>query len=446
MINCDSVLNTGDEAKGLPPPHPGAGGEDIGTSEDTLQKSEVISSPGDDADNESARETTIGNVDEGVGGAPIVDEGGREATIVDVKESVIWGDGENLFWDKLELNEPTDEEVKKLWQKLVELEGKQGLNLYFDRYRKAEKSNQRFIDFRELSGEIDLWMVGDLHGDILGLETVLNYVKKCSVEATRPRVITFMGDLFDRGDFGHKVLFKVLTLIADDPASYALIVGNHDEGLMHADGQFSSSVQPAEFSEWLNTEESNSPWRDLAIWAIEFFKKVPRAVLLPDGLLLAHGGVPHVDKHEKIKTADDFDLDDVGMDFVWTRLHPDAKRKIPNRHSRGCSIGIEDFRDFTKKVEFIFDRKMIGIVRGHDHLESRYAFFEKYEEFEKPFVLTINTICYRQSAEVFGSNSRPAIIAKWNSGIRPSVYSIAIPERTIEKTYFPKDPEKSDSV
>ena len=446
MINRDPVLNTWDGANGLPPPHPGADGEDIGTSEDILQKSEVNSSPGDDVHNERARETTIGNVDEGVREAPIVDERGREATIVDVKDSVIWGDGADRFWDKLELNEPTDEEVEKLWDKLVELEGKQGLKLYFDQYRDPEKLNQRFIDVRELSEEIDLWMVGDLHGDILGLETVLNYAEKCSGEATRRRVVTFMGDLFDRGDFGHKVLFKVLTLIAEDPASYALIVGNHDEGLVYADGQFSSSVQPAEFSEWLNRKESNSPWRRLAIWAIEFFKKVPRAVLLSDGLLLAHGGVPHVDKHEKIQTADHLEIDDVGMDFVWTRLHPDAKRKIPNRHSRGCSIGIEDFGDFTKKVEFIFGRKMIGIVRGHDHLESRYAFFEKYEEHEKLFVLTINTICYRQSAEVFGSNSRPAIIAKWNSGSHPSVYSIAIPELTIEKTYFPKDPDKSDSV
>jgi Calcineurin-like phosphoesterase len=436
MINRDPGLNTGDEAKGLPPPYPGADGEDMGASEDILQKSEVNSSPGDDVDNERARETTIGTVDEGV----------RGATTVDVDDLVIWGDGVNRFWDKLELNEPTDEEVKELLEKLDEREGKQDLNLYFDNYRNSEKPNQRFIDFRELSGEIDLWMVGDLHGDILGLETVLNYAEKCSGEATRRRVVTFMGDLFDRGDFGHKVLFKVLRLIADDPASYALIVGNHDEGLMYADGQFSSSVQPAEFSEWLNRKEPNSPWCRLAIWVINFFKKAPRAVLLPDGLLLAHGGVPHVDKHEKIQSADDFDLDDVGMDFVWTRLHPDAKRKIPNRHSRGCSIGIEDFGDFARKVDRVFERKMIGIVRGHDHLESRYAFFEKYEEFEKPFVLTINTICYRQSAEVFGSNSRPAIIAKWNSGSHPSVYSIAIPERTIEKTYFPKDPDKSDSV
>ena len=54
-----------------------------------------------------------------------------------------------------------------------------------------------------------MWLVGDVHGDLLGLLAVLRYV---SIVDADP-VIVFLGDLFDRGEYSNRVLYEVLKLV-----------------------------------------------------------------------------------------------------------------------------------------------------------------------------------------------------------------------------------------
>jgi hypothetical protein len=73
------------------------------------------------------------------------------------------------------------------------------------------------------------------------------------------------------------------------------------------------------------------------------------------------------------------------------------------------------------------------MIRGHDHLEARYAYFENYRS--NP-VLTINTMCYRQEGEMFGEFHRAAIVAKWESHqLLPVVHKIHIPPAVINRVY-----------
>ncbi len=329
--------------------------------------------------------------------------------------------------------EPLLAEVERLATALADaLEKPEPGLLLFDDCKAAPE--QRFVCVPAGKAPARLWMVGDLHGDVLGLETILHYAAT-SQNGDKPAFL-FIGDLFDRGKYGHLILYKVLSLFERERGKHAFIVGNHDEGLRQAaDGSFASSVQPSELAEWLNKQAEDSPWRGLAAAAIKFFVHAHRAVLLPDGLLVAHGGVPHVDRQGTIHTLADLSEKPLLEDFVWTRLHDTAKKKIPNRNTRGCSLGIDDFNAFCLAAEKVLGRPIRGMVRGHDHLEARYAFFEKYRD--RP-VLTINAMCYRQEGEMFGEFARPAIYAEWTPDKMPTVCRIEVPTELLADTYLQK--------
>jgi len=139
-----------------------------------------------------------------------------------------------------------------------------------------------------------------------------------------------------------------------------------------------------------------------------------------------------VDRQKDIHSFADLNQKPVLEDFVWTRLHDSAKRRIPNRTTRGCSLGIHDFDAFCVGIGGILNRPIRGMVRGHDHLEARYQFFEKYRDHP---VLTINTICYRQRGEFSGEFHRPAIVAEYKKGSMPMVHRIEVPADLIKRVY-----------
>jgi hypothetical protein len=307
--------------------------------------------------------------------------------------------------------------------------------LAFDNFRKS--ADEKFIRIDKAAEFPAIWFVGDLHGDWLALESVVHCIGQLDREGKGgPSIIVFLGDLFDRGKHSAQVLFRVLSFVNAEPGRIGFIVGNHDEGLTKGDdGKFTSSVQPSEFSDWLNEQSERSPWRELAEVTIRFFAYAPRVLLLPDGLLVAHGGVPHTDRQDRIQTQEDLNGREILEDFVWTRLHETAKRRIPNRTTRGCSLGINDFNLFCEKVGRILDRPIRGMLRGHDHLEEGFRFFDKYET--NP-VLTINTMCCRHPGEIGGPIERPAVFSKWHKGTMPVVHILNLPGDLVADVYGSK--------
>lgn len=72
----------------------------------------------------------------------------------------------------------------------------------------------------------------------------------------------------------------------------------------------------------------------------------PRALFFPDELLVAHGGFPLSDPHRALEETGDWNAPACLSEFVWSRSHPKARKKMPNRFSRGSQFGYEDFADF----------------------------------------------------------------------------------------------------
>ncbi|MEW5927381.1 MAG: metallophosphoesterase [Gemmatimonadota bacterium] len=275
----------------------------------------------------------------------------------------------------------------------------------------------------------EVWFVGDLHGDLLALETALQHVDRSGGGADAR--IVFLGDLFDDGVHAAEVVLRVFELVLDGPMRVTVVAGNHDEALAWADGGFRSTVLPSDFTDWLNASPDH-PWAGRLGRLIErFFARAPRALFFPDGLLVAHGGIPHTDLHAALAESGDWNDPRVLQDFVWLRAHPRARKRIPNRTTRGSEFGREDFAAFTEAAA-LAGRPVKRMLRGHDHVEERFAVFPAWEAHP---VLTINTLSHRLPREVFGPYERVPVVARWVRGELPEVRRLFIPPELLREVY-----------
>jgi hypothetical protein len=317
------------------------------------------------------------------------------------------------------------------------LERPEGNGMLFDEYRQDRED--RAICVPELDASIPLWIIGDLHGDLLALEAALALIEREAASAPeRPRII-FLGDLFDDGGFGLEVLLRVLELIVSEPGRICLIAGNHDEALSFDGEKFSSSVEPCDFSEYLNAHLADERISSSGKLAIELFARMPRALFLPDGLLVAHGGFPLIDQHEKLRLSGDWNAPECLSDFVWTRAHPKVRKKLPNRYTRGSQFGYEDFAAFCRLSEDL-GRPVARLVRGHDHVEERYAI---YAADQPNPILTTVALSRSLPRESVGPPERVPTVAKATMGALPQVHRLHIPPDLIRDIYFPTGGEEA---
>lgn len=382
-------------------------------------------------------------------------------------DSLIWGSPAMTFWRKLEKESedylPADgTPSSELIATTKALEGllakPKPCLLAFDELRFAVQN--KFVDIREhFPSDLDLWIIGDLHGDLLSWRALQHYAYERSREEGRKPVLLLLGDLFDDGPFGHRVLYEFLDgivhqqretrtsftrrqpknpFISDSDSEpniprIMFVAGNHDVGLFfdETSKQFRSSVSPSDFTDWLNSRDQESAWRGLALAAITFFAAAPRAILLPDGTLVAHGGVPHTDLHSLLQEPSDLDRPEFLDDFVWTRAHETSRSKIPNRTTRGCQFGTGDFEAFCSCATKALSRRVERLVRGHDHVLERYLVPPKYK---LNGLMTINAMCWRQR-DPFGPFERRPVIARWVANSLPEIHQIEIPPDLIKKTY-----------
>ena len=305
-----------------------------------------------------------------------------------------------------------------------------GPGLLFDDDRAG--SGDRAIQVKTVDAAVPLWIIGDLHGDLLALEAALAAIAR---EATGPGAersrIIFLGDLFDDEGYGLEVLLRVFELILEGPERTCVIAGNHDEALSYDGIRFASSVSPADFADLLNAH-LNHEWIERAgKAAVRFFATAPRALFLPDGLLVAHAGFPLADLHERLAASGDWNDPACLSDFTWTRAHPTARRKLPNRFSRGSQFGYQDFAAFCE-LSARLGRPVTHLVRGHDHVEERFATPLAYRAHP---VLTTVALSRRLPRETFGPRERVPTLARFVERSVPQVYRMHIPAELIDAIY-----------
>jgi hypothetical protein len=285
-----------------------------------------------------------------------------------------------------------------------------------------------------------LWIIGDLHGDLLALEAALEHIRRtATAEATSAPRLVFLGDFIDDEGLALEVLLRVFELILESPERICVLVGNHDEALSYDGVRFSSNVSPSDFADFLNARLAD-PWIvRTGKLALRLTARAPCALFLPNGLLVAHGGFPLVDLHAKLAETGDWNDAACLTDFVWARAHPKAKRKIPNRYARGSQFGHEDFADFCV-LSAQLGRPVTHFVRGHDHVEERYAIYPAYQA--HPLLTTV-ALSRRLPRESFGPYERAPTLARVLRGSLPQVYQLHPPAELIRQI-FPEPTSTDD--
>jgi hypothetical protein len=317
------------------------------------------------------------------------------------------------------------------------LEGGGPLGLAFEEY--AAGPDDRAIQVGERWPLGEVWFVGDIHGDLLALESALQHIDRSGGGADA-RVV-FLGDLFDDGVHAAEVVLRVFELVLDGPMRVTVVAGNHDEALAFADGRFQSTVLPSDFTDWLNANLQNEMAVRLGRLIIRFFQRALRALFFPDGLLVAHGGVPHTDLHADLLRDGNWNDPRMLQDFVWLRAHPRARKRIPNRTTRGSEFGREDFAAFCAVATQV-GRPVERMIRGHDHVEERFAV---YPAWARHPALTINTMSHRLPREVFGAYERVPVVARWVRGELPEVRRLFVPPELIQEIYPEPDVREEEA-
>jgi hypothetical protein len=303
-----------------------------------------------------------------------------------------------------------------------------GPGLLFDGDRSGV--NDRAIQIDEFDAAQPLWIIGDLHGDLLTLESALALIDG-EISSDPPPRLVFLGDLFDDEGLGLETLLRVFELILARPGRICLIAGNHDEALSYDGSRFASSVSPGDFAEFLNENLAHEWIVRAGKVAVRLIAGAPRALFFPDGLLVAHAGFPLVDLHPSLAESGNWNDPRCLADFAWTRAHPTARRKMPNRYTRGSQFGHEDFAAFCD-LSTGLGRPVTHMVRGHDHVDDRFAIYPAYR---KHPILTTVAMSRRLPRESFGPRARAPTVALYQSRSLPQVHRLHIPADLIEAIY-----------
>jgi hypothetical protein len=312
-----------------------------------------------------------------------------------------------------------------------------------------------FIDTPAQDSSRPIWFVGDLHGDLTALKALTDFAraqdKRDKISA--PTRLFFLGDLTDGAPFSAEVTAWVMqhcdtgsqavqeALGARNHAVFEVmaVAGNHDVGLCFIEddlgGKFVSTVSPSTFAEELNErmkDADGGTWIALGLAAIDFFKILPRMVMLDKIVMVAHGGVPHSDV--PLAKREDLDSSQALSDFVWNRLHETAPKKIPNRESRGSQLGVKDFDGFIFRLT---DTEVAGFapkvfIRGHDHHDGN---FKRYESYKSCLVVTLNAFTVNRDS--YGQKYRDLALLRWvpKENERMTLFRLKFQDGSLEEMW-----------
>lgn len=308
------------------------------------------------------------------------------------------------------------------------LDGEKGPGLLFDRFRSGPLDQA--IRVGEVDYDAPLWIIGDLHGDLLALESALALIGTETPDSPPPSIV-LLGDLFDDEGYGLELLLRVFELILERPGRVCVVVGNHDEALSWDGGRFASSVSPGDFADFLNANLAHEWIERAGKLAVRFFAQAPHALFLPDGLLIAHAGFPLTDLHARLEETGDWNDPACLSDFTWTRAHPTARKKMPNRFTRGSQFGREDFDAFCA-LSARLGRPVTHMVRGHDHVEEGYAIYPAYQS--HPMLTTV-ALSRRLPRQAFGPYERVPSVARYVPGSIPKLYRLHVPAELVNSVF-----------
>lgn len=217
----------------------------------------------------------------------------------------------------------------------------------------------RVIKLAEVPDE--LFIVGDLHGDLKSLLLVLKEIDYESKLANSRNKLIFLGDYVDRGRSSIEVLYVICYLKHKFPNSVILMRGNHEAPM---EFPFSSHDLPIKLTQEFGRNVAHSIYYDKIL---HFFELLSLFVFVPEQILMVHGGLPiefELLRRNKAEGIQDRSITNAVMEeLLWNDPIEHIDRGLEWEYSRrgyGKHFGIE----VSKRWLDASTTKLV--VRGHE--------------------------------------------------------------------------------
>lgn len=204
-------------------------------------------------------------------------------------------------------------------------------------------------------------VVGDLHGDLESLITILkgsDFVQKLTER--KDATLIFLGDYGDRGAYSAEVYYTVLRLKLAFPEQIVLLRGNH-EGT--ADLLASPHDLPMQFQ--FRFKEN---WKVAYAKVRELFGYLYNAVLVEGRCLMVHGGLsPNISSIQDLARAHMKHPEQEFLeDLLWNDPNDMVKEVLYSPRGAGKLFG----KSVTQKVLRKLNVKIL--IRGHEPCEEGF--------------------------------------------------------------------------
>jgi hypothetical protein len=198
-------------------------------------------------------------------------------------------------------------------------------------------------------------VIGDIHGDLLSLETILK--KGDVIEKIRSGwKLIFLGDYADRGPSQLDVYNVLFNLKLSFPDSVFLLRGNH-EGLDVA------HFYPHDLPRHLRTLYPDQ-WEEIYQSLQEIHKLMPVAAIINSWLLLLHGGISPKITRSSLSSPMKEDLEVI----FWSDPAEETDEIAPSNRGAGIRFGKEVSREVLERLGLKY------LIRSHSPVQQGYRF------------------------------------------------------------------------
>ncbi|MCM8827441.1 MAG: serine/threonine protein phosphatase, partial [Candidatus Omnitrophica bacterium] len=284
-----------------------------------------------------------------------------------------------------------------------------------------------------------LIVIGDIHGDIDAVRKILaqeNIIERLRLNENIH--VVFLGDYIDEGKDNLGTLELIFSLKKDYPDKITLLVGNHD--LMQASYE-EIKFESQKILNWLIEELQQYPLeirqRFIDVHR-QLFNILPIMAITPNGIVLAHSGVPALMAREieinagllNLKTSSTLEPTsqdekiNLQWEIIWTFVNSKQEEENDRLHYRKSGeqsyikywVGRNSFEKFIKAI----GGKIL--VRGHD---SRAPW--DLTIFGKRFITIISTGRQTNTSADYNKN----IIARYGVFDLDREYRNIVPQEVI---------------
>jgi len=293
---------------------------------------------------------------------------------------------------------------------------------------------RRVLRLNEISEEEAFWIIGDVRGDVLALETVLAFIDEATGRGRSPQIV-FLGDLA-AGTLGDAACLAIaLERFATAPSRTLFIAGDRELALTLDNEIATDDRKPRGLADMPVPDALQNSLRNLARAFSELVEKIPVAAICPDGMLLAHSALPRESILAAIENAQTLESQpNVLRAFAFDRLHPREPQVIPSAISGEVSAKPEDFAKSLQSLNRIFEIPVVRMVRGHDAAPEGHRWFRHYGD---GVLLTITTMADELPMEIGGGRRKPSVARLKSKRLRVVRFEIPESIAIIAQQIFP---------